>query len=144
MAVRETFNHFQKRKVRSNILQPDVFQACYDFFLRDNAPNGLKRSYTIDLEFDPHLSPEEYTALEAARKLLETYRAHYLFSTQANELEKLIEYLESVEEQDKIDELHYRIAEAEEKAEFWRKRANELREKLKMISEGDIINYEML
>lgn len=136
MAVRKTFNHFRRREGRFNILRPHVFEACYDFFLRDDAPDGMNRSYTIDLEFDPYLLPETYTALEAARELLAAYRMRYLINTQADKLEKLIEYLESVEEQDKVDELRYRIAEAEEKAELWRKRAEELREKLAMIEDG--------
>lgn len=63
---------------------------------------GLKKSFLVDIEYDDEYSFPEYSVLELVKWLKDTYENNYLWHGSIKDVGKVIEFLESVEVENKI------------------------------------------
>ncbi len=109
---------------------PDVTQVCFDFGLRADAPEELKKHWSFTL-------PEEYnvfydSALEAARAL-DNYKQSVWYSSDARYTAALVLYLEKYEEEDAI-------AAKVERLETLRTRREGIDEEIKTLEESLVLS----
>lgn len=76
-------------------------QASYTFYLREDAPENLERSYIIRLEHDLGWSG---SPLEVATGIMEMWEDFWL-APQLPKIKDIVLYLQQWERQDKIDSL---------------------------------------
>ena len=87
----------------------------------------LRTSYLVDLEKDYDFSPESYTALEAAYEIKSIYDGYWIHTGQ-KEIQQLVDYLESIEEeQEELRQLH-KIENAKFQINFWQQELDRLQE----------------
>jgi hypothetical protein len=90
----------------------------------------LTVSFLVDLEKDYNYDPDSYTPLETAIEIKSIYDDYFIHSGQ-KDIKKLVEYLESIEDEQEKLRHQYEIENAKYQIHYW---TNEL-EKLKGMSE---------
>lgn len=130
--LRQRFNRWSRHEGAYNWVNPSEKQAQFLFHLRDDAPKELQRSYLVKLEHEArylNIDPSD-SALDVARALRQMIDENFLFHGDERAIKALVQYLESVSDQDYLDGLRYRIAYAKAEAEKWTKKAAELEAEL--------------
>lgn len=105
-------NRFYRTTGRYNFADPSEEQAMYVFTFREDAPEGLRRGFVVDIEHD--WSPRDYSALEVARELQAVYD-RYFYTANKQHIAKVVAYLETCEAQDAIEAAEYEVARARER-----------------------------
>ncbi len=122
--------HFQRNEGSYNWLNPSEVSAQYVFRFPHLSPEEMKAlelqpSFLIAIDKDYGFSPKSYTALELAHELKEIIDSYWINSDQAP-IKKLVEYLESVEEEQEELRNQYEIDYAQAKLNYWTDRVNYL------------------
>lgn len=116
--------YFTRHEGKYNLFNPSEVSAQY-IFHNISTETGLQVSYLIDLEKDYTWDNESYTALEVAREIqdvLDSYRFH----SDQKKIKALIEYLESIEEEQEQIQREYDLDYAKYQVDYWTNRVNEL------------------
>lgn len=119
----KNYIHFWRNEGKFNLLDSRDVSAQYVFEFpglsrAKLAEMGLRKSYLIAIEKDNEYDPDSYTALELAREI-EYIHSRYLYSGYMKEIKKLVEYLESVEEEQKRLKLDFDIEYANYQIKHW-------------------------
>ena len=93
-------------------------EAKYTFYLRPECPEGLRGFYTIGFDWEPD-PPDDTAAIDVVIGLIEGYKDYWFAGRVKEELQMLLEYLESVENEDCRDKLKYDLDYAAYKVDFW-------------------------
>jgi len=97
--------------------------ACYNFLInREDAPK-IWRSFTVDPEKD-YIS-EDQTPLEIAKQIKDVYESYWIHSG-VGDIKKMIEYLESIEEEESAAREAYELEYAKYQVSYWTERVNDL------------------
>lgn len=115
---------FYRSEGSFNWLNPKEVAAQYVFELphltfEEIKEMDLTRSFLVDLEKDYCFDPESYTPLEAAIEIKSIFDGYWIHSGQ-KEIQKLVEYLESIEEEQEQLRHLYKIENAKYQIEFWK------------------------
>ena len=81
---------------------------------------NLQQSYLIDIEKDSDYQPNSTTALELAYELSEIIN-NYWINPDKKPINRLVEYLESIEEEQEFLRHDYKIKYAEYKVDYWQR-----------------------
>lgn len=106
---------------RYNLLDSSEESVQYTFYFPELTDEkykelGLRSYFTVDIEKD-YIS-EDYTALEVASAIKEIYES-YWYAGSLPAITKLVDYLESVEEEQEALRLEYAIQVAKLNADYW-------------------------
>lgn len=108
-----------------DILRPNKKHVQYIFhfnFFADRAKElGLKASYLIELDEDGYYDIENYSTLDLANELLDIYNSYWI-NTSKDDIAKVKQFLEDIDEENKRLELQDKINEAKYKIEYWQKK----------------------
>lgn len=121
---------FYRREGSFNWLNPKEVSAQYVFQFPHLSAAELKemnltRSFLVNLEKDYRFEPESYTALDAAIEISSIYDSYWIHSGK-EEIQALVDYLESIEEeQEQLRHLH-KIENAKYQIEYWKKELENL------------------
>ncbi|HEF1855789.1 MULTISPECIES: hypothetical protein [Bacillus] len=85
---------------------------------------GIKRSYIITEEKD-YINTDD-TALDIAFELKEAINSYWI-NTDKEKIDKLVEFLERIEEEEEQHRRDYEIKHAEYQVDFWTNRLKELK-----------------
>jgi len=115
--------HITRAEGQFNLLSSEK-QAQYHFRFPDLTPEQMKELgfstwYTVDLDKD--YGWEDYTAIDLAYELKILFDGYFLHSSK-KEAHKLVEYLESIEEEQELLRNQYEIEYAKAKIEYWTKK----------------------
>ncbi len=121
---------FYRREGSFNWLNPNEKSAQYVFLMphltiEEIKEMGLTRSFLVDLEKDYSFDPESYSPLEAAYEIKSIYDSYWIHSGKT-EIQKLIEYLESIEEQQQELKHQYDIENAKYQISYWQNQLKQL------------------
>lgn len=83
-------------------------------------------SFLVEPKYDYEFDPRDYTPLQLLDELEWIYERKYFFTGYLNDLRKLREYLESIEDEQKKLRHEYEIAYVKYQIEYWTQRLNEL------------------
>lgn len=86
---------------------------------------GLQLSYLIDLEKDYSYEPDSYTALECAYEIKKIIDDYWINSNKPH-IQKLVDYLESIEEEQEVLRHQYQIEFAKYQIHYWQKELEQL------------------
>lgn len=129
-----TFNRFEGHY---DWCHPNEKQAQYVFVwnrFSDKAKElKLRNSFCIDIDYDSSYSPDSYSALALAYEIQDIL-SKYLYSSYKQEIDKIIEFLESVSEENDILKKEYDIEYAKYQIEYWQNRLNELSKTEKQLT----------
>jgi len=119
--------HITRSEGQFNLLSSEK-QAQYHFRFPDLTPEQMKELgfstwYTVDLDKD--YGWEDYTAIDLAYELKILFDGYFLHSSK-KEVHKLVEYLESIEEEQELLRNQYEVEYAKAKIEYWTKKLDEL------------------
>lgn len=123
------FITFERREGNFNLLNPREKQVRYYIkgIPRDVIEEkDLRVSFLVEPEYDYEFDPRDYTPLQLLDELEWIYERKYFFTGYLNDLRKLREYLESIEDEQKKLRHEYEIAYAKYQIEYWTQRLNEL------------------
>lgn len=103
-------------------------QAQYGFTFPDLSPEqtkelGFSTWYTISLDED--YGWEDYTALECAYELKQLYDGYFIHSRK-EDVNKLVGYLELIEEEQELLREQYEVEYAKSKIEYWESKLEQL------------------
>jgi hypothetical protein len=99
--------------------------ARYVFQLPADAPKELERSFLVNLEKDWNYSDDETSALVLARWIHEVYES-YFFHTGKSRIKALVDYLESIEDEQEALREAYELEYAKYQVGYWTARVEEL------------------
>ncbi|MDG0791952.1 hypothetical protein OMP38_14625 [Cohnella ginsengisoli] len=94
-------NRVYRSEGKYNWLNPSQVSGQYVFTFRPDAPEGLQRSFLIDIEKDYTWTGTPY---EVALKLQEVIDS-YFFNTDQPKIKAVVEYLEKWDDKDRYDAL---------------------------------------
>ena len=89
---------------------PSETQACYDFTLREGAPEDCCTSYSVSMDHDGLIPADLGDVLGVAEACLQIAEQMF-FSSRLDGLRKTVAFLALVCEQDEYDAARYRITE---------------------------------
>lgn len=112
--------YITRREGHFNLLSSEK-QAQYYFEFPDLSSEqvkvlGFSTWYTVELDKD--YGWEDYTALECAYELQQLFEGYFIHSSK-KETDKLVGYLESIEEEQEILRNLYKIEYAKAKIQYW-------------------------
>lgn len=115
-----------------NLFNPKERSAQYVFGLphltREQInEKELKTSFLIDLEKDYDFDPNSYTALEVAYEIKNILDSYWIHSGK-QEIQKFVEYLESIEEEQEKLRHQYAIENAKYQISYWQNELESLQE----------------
>lgn len=115
--------NFSRSEGRYNWLNTKEVSAQYYFQLPHLSNDqikelDLKLSFTVDIEKDYSYEPDSYTPLEVLYEIKSIYDSYWIHSGQ-KDVENLIKYLESIEEEQEKLRAEYRLEYAKAKVEMW-------------------------
>ncbi|WP_137743363.1 hypothetical protein [Robertmurraya siralis] len=121
---------FYRNEGSYNWLNPKEKSAQYVFTFPQLTSDeikemGLIRSYLVDLEKDYSYEPDSYTALEAAYEIKSIYESYWIHSG-LKDIEKLVEYLKSIEEEQEELRHRYAIENAKYQIYYWQQELEKL------------------
>lgn len=99
-------NQVYRTEGRYNLLNPSEVSAQYVFTFRPDAPEGLSRSFLIDMEMDYTWTGTPY---EVALELQEVIDSYWMHSDKPR-IKAVVEYLEKWDDKDRYDALVERKA----------------------------------
>ncbi|MCA1025722.1 hypothetical protein LCM23_06430 [Cytobacillus kochii] len=113
-------------------LHPNEVSANYYFNIPHLSHEELKElnittNYLVDLDKDYSCSPESYTPLELAYELKDIYNSYWIHSSQ-KEIERLIEFLEGIEEEQVQLRHEHSIENAKYQIHYWEMELDRLNE----------------
>jgi hypothetical protein len=119
--------HIARSEGQFNLLSSEK-QAQYSFIFPDLTPEQIKELgfgtwYLVDLDND--LGWEDYTAVELAYELKYLFD-RYFFHSRKEETGRLLEHLESIEDEQEELRRQYEIEYAKAKVEHWTKKLEQL------------------
>lgn len=114
---------FYRTEGRYNLFNPSERSARYAFTIPHLSVEQIKEMelktfYLIDLDKDYNFDPDSYTALEVAYELKDIIESYWI-NTDKEKIKKLIEYLESIEEQQGELRHWYKIENAKYQINYW-------------------------
>jgi hypothetical protein len=86
---------------------------------------GLKNSFLVDLEEDYDFDPKTYTALELAEELRSIFDNYWIHSDK-EEIKKVYQYLESIEEEQETLRHEYEVEFTKYQIKYWEEKLTEL------------------
>ncbi|MGG3890265.1 hypothetical protein [Metabacillus fastidiosus] len=126
----KNFISFYSREGSFNWLNPKEMSIQYvlsGISKEEMEANNLPTlSFLVDPEHDYGLSPDNYTALELLQELDYIYNNKYFFNTRTKDSKALLEYLESVEEEQQKKRQEYEIENAKYQIHYWTQKLDEL------------------
>lgn len=125
----KNFISFYRLVGRYNLLNPEEVSAQYIIKGIDKdivKEKGLKLGYTVNIDYDGEFSPDLYTVLELLDKLEYIYNKCYFYSRSLDDIERLREYLESIEDEQAKLRKQYEIDYAKYRISYWQNKLNEL------------------
>jgi len=112
------FNYWRRTTGCYDLCDSTREEAKYTFYLRSERPIGLRSSYTIGFDWEPDPS-DDTAAIDVVIGLIEGYKDYWFAGNTKAQLQTLLEYLESVENEDYLDKLMYDLDYAAYKVDFW-------------------------
>ncbi|NUJ17484.1 hypothetical protein FKN04_12950 [Bacillus glycinifermentans] len=114
---------FCRNEGKFNWLNPKEINAQYVFnfphlTIEQIAEMDLKTSFLVDIEKDYGFSPESYSPLDVAYEIKEIYDSYWIHTGQ-KDIQKLVEYLESIDEEQEKLKHKYEIENAKYQVYFW-------------------------
>lgn len=114
---------FYRAEGSYNWLNPSEKSAQYVFKFphltnEELKEKGLKSSFLVDLEKDYDFDPKIITALDLAYELKSIYDDYWMHSSKG-EIKKVLDYLESIEEEQEELRHEYDVEYAKYKIEYW-------------------------
>lgn len=120
---KKNFVTVSRQEGRYALGSPEV-SACYSFVIkREDAPK-IFRSFTVDIEKD-YINVKEQTPLEIANEIKEVYDSYWIHTGMDN-IRDMIQYLESIEEEEAAAREAYELEYAKYQVAYWTERVNEL------------------
>ena len=114
---------FYRNEGKYNWLNQNEVSAQYVFKLPHLTTEqikeiGLQVSYLINLDNDYSYEPDSYTALECAYELKSIIDGYWINSNK-EPIQKLVDYLESIEEEQEVLRNQYQIEFAKYQIHYW-------------------------
>lgn len=128
-APKKKFVSVQKSIGNYDYLHPEDESAAFRFYFPHLTPvevqeMGLRTWYNIPLEKD--YTSESDTPIDTLEEIIDVHRG-YMYSGSLKDAEKLLEYLQSIEEQQEELRHQYNIDYAEYMVETWTAQLNSLK-----------------
>lgn len=98
--------------------------ARYYFVIEREDAADLWKSFLVDLEKDD-INVKEQTPLEIANEIKEVYDSYWIH-TGMDKIRDMIQYLESIEEEEAVAREAYELEYAKYQVAYWTERVNEL------------------
>jgi len=96
----------------------------YYFVIEREDAKDLWKSFLVDIEKDC-INVEDQTPLEIACEIEEIYNSYWVHGG-VNDIKKMIDYLESIEEKEEVLREEYELEYARYKVEYWSNQVREL------------------
>ncbi|MFS0560096.1 hypothetical protein AB1K91_05100 [Terribacillus sp. 179-K 1B1 HS] len=129
-APKKNFVFVQKDTGKFDLLHPEDESAAFRFMFPDEKQSlevrelGLRTFFNIPCEKD--YTSESDTPIETLEEIIDVHRG-YLYSGSLKDAEKLLEYLQSIEEEQEGMRHQYNVDYAEYMVETWTAQLNSLK-----------------